>query len=170
MKFTHRNAVTKTEVGPELGDPGEAATLNLPAKHTQATDDTCNTVCRSSELAAINSPQQDGHDANKGAPQQTRLRTVSCPTAFRMTIGCDDYCPTSPGTIRATRPSHSTVWSIRRERIQEIRWWILDDNRFETLRLLREHFGRTRRQTVITTLMRTVLQKFDENLFIEQLT
>lgn len=45
-----------------------------------------------------------------------------------------------------------------------------NDNGFETLRMLHEQLGRTKRQTMITTLMRIVLQMFDENTCIEQLT
>ena len=45
-----------------------------------------------------------------------------------------------------------------------------DDNGFETLRLLRDQFGKTKRQTMISTLMRIVQQRFDETRFVEQLT
>lgn len=37
----------------------------------------------------------------------------------------------------------------------------LDDNGIDTLRLLREQLGEMRRQTMISTLMRTVLQKLE---------
>lgn len=46
----------------------------------------------------------------------------------------------------------------------------LDDNGFETLRRLRGQFGKTKRQTMTFRLMRSVLQKFDEAKFGEQLT
>lgn len=45
----------------------------------------------------------------------------------------------------------------------------VDDKAFEMLRLLGEHVGRTRRQTMNSTLMRFVLQKFGEKKFINQL-
>lgn len=44
-----------------------------------------------------------------------------------------------------------------------------DENTFETLRLLRERFGRAKRQTRISTWM-IVLQEFDENEFTQHLT
>lgn len=43
------------------------------------------------------------------------------------------------------------------------------DNGFDTLRLSQPPFGRTKRQTIISTLMRIVMQKYDEAKFIEQL-
>lgn len=46
----------------------------------------------------------------------------------------------------------------------------LHDSELETLRLLREQFGRTRRTTMISTLINIVLQKFGDNQFMEQLT
>lgn len=55
-------------------------------------------------------------------------------------------------------------------RLPQVQQTTLDDNGFQTLLLLREQFGRTRRQTMMSTLMRVVLQNFDENNFIEQLT
>lgn len=46
----------------------------------------------------------------------------------------------------------------------------LGDNGLDTLRLLQQQLGRTKRQTMIPTLMRIVMQKFGEAKFIEQLT
>lgn len=45
-----------------------------------------------------------------------------------------------------------------------------DDGGLDTLRLVREEFGRTKRQMAITTLMRIAPQKFGENKFIDQLS
>lgn len=47
---------------------------------------------------------------------------------------------------------------------------IPDDSGVGTPRLLREEFGRTKRQTMITTLMRIVMQKSGGDAFIEQRT
>lgn len=44
----------------------------------------------------------------------------------------------------------------------------LDDVGFETLQLLREQVGRTRRQTMVSTVVRHMLQKFDVTEFAEQ--
>lgn len=43
-----------------------------------------------------------------------------------------------------------------------------DDNGFQTLRLLRDQFARTKRQTMISMRAWIVLQKFGENRLIEQ--
>lgn len=67
----------------------------------------------------------------------------------------------------ASVPFHLTIADYSRYTVTKT---ILDDNGFETLRLLREQFGRTKRQTMISTLMRIVLQQFDETKLSEQLT
>lgn len=46
----------------------------------------------------------------------------------------------------------------------------LDDNGFDRLRLLLGQFGKAERHTVRNTLMRIVLQQFDESIFADQLT
>lgn len=46
----------------------------------------------------------------------------------------------------------------------------LDDNAFDTLRVLQQQFGRTKRQTMISTLMGMVTQKLDEANSVEQMT
>lgn len=46
----------------------------------------------------------------------------------------------------------------------------LGDNGFETLQLLREQFRRTRRQTLISILVRIEVQKFGEDRCIEERT
>lgn len=44
-----------------------------------------------------------------------------------------------------------------------------DDNGFETARLLRDHFGRAKRQMAISTSVRIVLHEFGGSRFIQQL-
>lgn len=46
----------------------------------------------------------------------------------------------------------------------------LDDNGFDTLRRLPKKLAKTKRQTMVSTLMRVVQQKFGDNRFIEQRT
>lgn len=48
-----------------------------------------------------------------------------------------------------------------------VTWTTLGDNGFETLRLPRTYFRKTKRQTIIFTMMRAASQKFDENILIE---